>query len=310
MKIAYTENLKLGPANKERLETINQIIEKYVDDGYVMTLRQLYYQLVQRNIIPNVSKEYAKLSTLLKQGRMAGIVDWDAIEDRGRQPKIPWSTSGIAGALKTIHDQYRLDRMQEQEYYIEIWVEKDALSNVMRRVTEKYHVNLMVNKGYSSCSAMHESYWRFKESEKPGVLLYFGDHDPSGKDMVRDIEDRMREFGLGIEYNFNVQNPALNMDQVRRYRLPENPAKITDPRAAEYIRQYGNKSWELDALEPPVLVRIIEDAILEYIDMDKYKDMLFKEKTEKLRLMKMRTDFDDYDGDEPDPDEEDQDEDN
>lgn len=296
MKIAYTEKLKLGPANKERLEIINEIIERYVDDGYVMTLRQLYYQLVQRNIIPNVSKEYAKLSTLLKQGRMAGIVDWDAIEDRGRQPKIPWSTSGIAGALKTIHQQYRLDRMKEQRYYIEIWVEKDALSNVMRRVTEKYHVNLMVNKGYSSCSAMHESFQRFRDAEKDGVLLYFGDHDPSGKDMVRDIEDRMREFGLGRDYAFRVENPALNMDQIRRYALPENPAKLTDPRAVEYIKQYGNKSWELDALEPPVLVAIVEKAILRFINEGKYFQMLEQEDADKKRLGQMRKDFNDYDG--------------
>lgn len=288
MKIAYIDNLRLGAANKERLETINGIIEEYLADDYIMTLRQLYYQLVSRDIIPNDAKEYAKLSTLLKQGRMAGIVDWDAIEDRGRQPKIPWSTAGIADALETIHDQYRLDRMATQDKYVEIWVEKDALSNVMRRVTDQYHVRLMVNKGYSSCSAMHESFIRFKNHYKERVLLYFGDHDPSGKDMVRDIRDRLTEFGL---QNFTVENPALNMTQVRQYDLPENPAKITDPRAAEYIKEYGNKSWELDALEPPVLVKIVEDALKKHLQIKSWKAMVKQENEDKIELLRLKENY-------------------
>lgn len=289
MKIAYTEKLRLNKANIERLETINGIIETYLADNYVMTLRQLYYQLVQRNIIPNVQKEYAKLSILLKQGRMAGIVDWDAIMDRGRQPQIPWSTSGIAGALKTIHDQYRLDLQDGQKNYIEVWVEKDALANVMERVTRKYHINLMVNKGYSSCSAMHESYERFRDADKPGVLLYFGDHDPSGKDMVRDIEARLIEFGLE---DFRVENPALNIDQIRRYALPENPAKLTDPRAVEYIKQYGNKSWELDALEPPVLVDIVEKSVLSHMNKAQFNRMLQQVVDDKKEIMTIRDNYD------------------
>lgn len=288
MKIAYVDNLRLGPANKERLEIINGIIEEYLADDYVMTLRQLYYQLVSRDIIPNQAKEYAKLSTLLKQGRMAGIVDWDAIEDRGRQPKIPWSTDGIADALETIHDQYRLDRMSTQDRYIEIWVEKDALSNVMRRVTDQYHVRLMVNKGYSSCSAMHEAFIRFKSHHKQRVLLYFGDHDPSGKDMVRDIRDRLTEFGLR---NFTVENPALNMDQIRQYNLPENPAKISDPRAVEYIREYGDSSWELDALEPPVLVKIVEDALLNHLSLRRWNEKIKQEKEDKIELLRLKDNY-------------------
>lgn len=288
MKIKYTENLGLNRANVARLETINKIIDTYMADGYVMTLRQLYYQLVSREVIANNDKEYAKLSILLKKGRMAGIVDWSAIEDRGRQPRLPYWVTGVSDAMNDMYEQYRLDRQRGQPYYVEIWVEKDALSNVMARVTNQYHVQLMVNKGYSSCSAMHESYKRFNRAVQGGrspVLLYFGDHDPSGKDMVRDIAERLQEFGLN---NLEVRNPALSMQQVEQYNLPENPAKITDPRAAWYISQYGTHSWELDALEPPVLIQIVENSLLEYVDMDIYYDVLEEETRQKEYIKKLK----------------------
>jgi hypothetical protein len=284
MKIAYTDNLGLNKANTARLETINGIIDTYRGMGYIMTLRQLYYQLVSRDIIANNLKEYQALSRLLTKGRMAGVVDWAAIEDRGRQPRLPYWCVDIADAIDDTHSGYRIDRMQGQEYYIEVWVEKDALSNIFSRVTNKYHIRLMVNKGYSSCSAMHDAYLRFQDEGRSGIILYFGDHDPSGKDMVRDIEARMREFGLR---DFDIVNPALSMAQVRRYRLPENPAKITDSRAKKYIEQYGVHSWELDALEPPVLTGIIETSIAEYVDMKLYTEALTKEKKEKALLKQL-----------------------
>jgi hypothetical protein len=293
MKETFSLKLGLSKLNEERLNIINDIVEEYLADNYVLTLRQLYYQLVSRDVIPNNQKEYAKLSDLLKKGRMAGIVDWQAIEDRGRQPKIPYYVTGIQGALQDTVDQYRLDRMAGQPKYIEVWVEKDALSNVLLRVTEEYHVRLMVNKGYSSCSAMYEASKRFiRMGQKRGreaVLLYFGDHDPSGKDMVRDIRDRMTEFGVEL----SVINPALTMQQIRRYRPPENPAKISDPRAAWYIKEYGNKSWELDALPPKVLVEIIRKSVLDHIDEDLYKAQLDKEEDQKITITKIMDDYND-----------------
>jgi hypothetical protein len=289
VKITYTNRLGLNKQNVERLETINAIIDQYLDDGYVMTLRQLYYQLVARDVIPNSDKEYKKLGELLKKGRMAGIVDWDAIEDRGRQPRLPYWVNGVSDALNDVYEQYRLNRQEGQANYLEIWVEKEALSNVMARVTNEYHVNLMVNKGYSSCSAMHEAYKRLKHAQnrrgQRPIILYFGDHDPSGKDMVRDIRDRLVEFGLS---GFLVLNPALNMDQVDTYNLPENPAKITDPRAAWYIQEYGPHSWELDALEPPVLIDIVTSALMEYINKDIYDAVLAEEEEQKEYIKKIQ----------------------
>lgn len=139
-------DVRLSKANMIRLEIINSIIEEYQHQGYVLTLRQLYYQLVSRDIIPNKPAEYSKLSILLKEGRMGGIVDWDAIEDRLRRPNIPYYVDGIEDAIEDTVKQYRLDRMLGQDTYIEVWVEKDALSGVLKRITEKYHIRILVNR--------------------------------------------------------------------------------------------------------------------------------------------------------------------
>ena len=270
MKQQFDSELRLSKANRIMLERINTILEEYRNDGYVLTLRQLYYQLVSKDIIPNNDREYAKLSNILKKGRMAGIVDWSAIEDRVRVPKLPYWVRDVQHAIQDTIEQYRVDRMQGQQRNIEIWVEKDALSNVPFRVTSKYHIRLMVNRGYSSISAMYDAHRRLRSGD---VILYFGDHDPSGKDMVRDMRERMEEFGREVD----VRPVALTMEQIRRFNPPPNPAKITDPRAKWYIREYGRTSWELDALPPRELIRLAEEAVEELIDLDLYNRCLDRE---------------------------------
>ena len=302
MKEKFRSTLGMSKANIERLETINGIVEEYRRQSFILTLRQLYYQLVSRDVIPNDQKEYAKLSILLTKGRMAGIVDWAAIEDRGRTPKLPFAITGVTHALEVISDQYRINRQDGQENYIEVWVEKDALSNVFARVTEPYHIRLMVNKGYSSSSAMYEAANRFKKAwrkdSQSGILLYFGDHDASGKDMVRDVEDRLREMGV---QHLEVINPALTMEQVNEYDPPENPAKQTDPRAKWYIDKYGESSWELDALPPQALMQIIRDNVVKHMDLDVFKEVRIKEANQKKVITKYASEYiedeDDFDED-------------
>lgn len=285
MKEAFTEKLRLSAKNKEQLSIINKIIEEYSEQGYRLTLRQLYYQLVSRDIIANSKKEYAKLSNLLVQGRMAGIVDWDAIEDRIRVPFVPYWVSGISGAIDDTIDQYRLDRMSDQDVYVEVWVEKDALSGVLKRITSHYHVNLMVNRGYSSCTAMHDASERIKNKEnKRCVILYLGDHDPSGVDMVRDIRKRLEDFGAEAE----VLRIALTQEQIKKYNPPPNPAKIKDPRAGKYIEEFGNTSWEVDALNPKVLHELLKRSIEKLIDLDKFKERVAQEERDKEKLQKFK----------------------
>jgi hypothetical protein len=299
MKYQFRD-IHLSKKNLEKLDLINSIIEEYQDEGYVLTLRQLYYQLVSRDIIPNQQKEYSKLSILLKEGRMGGIVDWEAIEDRMRVPKIPYYVKGIENAIEDTIDQYRLDRQIGQDTYLEVWVEKDALSGVLSRITNKYHIRIMVNRGYSSVSAMYDAFMRFRrygfERNRKVKILYLGDFDPSGLDMIRDINERIREFSIGYysplkEYNFRVEHIALTKEQIDQYNPPPNPTKVTDPRAKEFIRKHGNTSWEVDALKPETLNYLLEATIRKNIDVSAFDAMVEKEQIDKDILRNITTEL-------------------
>ncbi len=286
----FRDSLHLSKKNKEHLLLINSIIEEYAEEGYVLTLRQLYYQLVSRDVIPNDVREYAKLSKLLVKGRMAGVVDWEAIEDRIRVPFLPYWVTDIKDAVDDTINQYRLNRQEGQNVYIELWVEKDALSGVLKRITSQYHINLMVNRGYSSCTAIHDAYNRFKKEEELGKqvhILYLGDHDPSGLDMIRDIKERLEEFGV----NPIVKPIGLTKSQINKYNLPPNPAKITDPRAKWYIAENGNTSWEVDALNPKVLNKLVKDNVEKLINMNLFNKKIYQEELDKETLLNFTQDI-------------------
>lgn len=288
MKIEY-RSTRLSEANMQRLVVINDIIKMYQSQGYSLTLRQLYYQLVSRDIIPNKIQEYAKLSTLLKEGRMGGLVDWAAIEDRLRRPSSPSCWSSPAAILDVVASQFRVDRMEGQNTYIEVWVEKDALSGVLKRVTEKYGIPIVVNRGYSSATAMHDAHQRFEQHEEQYTkVIYIGDFDPSGQDMIRDIAERINEFS-GHNYNFDIIPIALTWEQIQQYTPPPNPAKITDPRAKEYIKKHGATSWEVDALRPDVLNDILDKKIISLIDIYRYNLRLILEEKGKKQLNALKS---------------------
>lgn len=290
-KETFKEKLRLSKSNIEKLDIVNSILEEYKEQGYILTLRQLYYQLVSRDIIPNVQKEYAKLSQLLTKGRMGGVVDWEIIEDRIRKPQIPYYVVDIEDAIQDTINQYRLNRQKGQDTYIELWIEKDALSGVLKRITEKYHINLMVNRGYTSTSAMYDAHNRFKWAINRGQkckILYLGDHDPSGLDMIRDIRDRLTDFYVDVE----VKQIGLTQQQIKQYAPPPNPAKITDPRAKDYVREFGNVSWEVDALTPQVLNELVEDNLRETIDLEMFENILVQEREDKIKLKSFRVNED------------------
>jgi len=291
-----------SPKSAEMVKTINSIIKGYQDKGYKLTLRQLYYQLVSRDIIPNQQKEYAKLSALLTNARMSGRVDWKAIEDRIRVPYLPYWAHSPEDAISDIIRSYRRDRMDGQDVYIELWVEKDALSGVLRRITSRYHVNLMVNRGYSSASAMYDAGIRLKTAMDQGktcYIFYLGDHDPSGMDMDRDIRTRLTEFGCDVE----VKRIALTGAQIKEHNPPPNPTKMSDSRSKGYIEEYGHTCWEVDALNPEILDELVTEEIEAVIDVDKYEEMLEKEDRDKDTL-KRYSEQDSDEDEEEEPEEE------
>lgn len=253
---------KFRPDSLARIELINQILTEY--DGQRLTARQVYYRLVAGDHIPNTPTSYKNLTGLLTDARYAGLVDWDIIEDRGRVVDSPGEWDSIEEIIDIAVGSFRLPRRSDQPRYVELWVEKQALAGVLSPIASRAHVPLMVNKGYSSASAMYEAAQRMIQADRDEtVVLYLGDHDPSGEDMVRDIRDRLVEFGVR---ELEVRKVALTMAQIRRLNPPPNPAKITDSRAAAYIAEHGESSWELDAIPPRELNRIVERALASVTD--------------------------------------------
>ena len=283
MKEQY-RNTNFRPESLAKIEKMIEIVDEYQAQGLTLTARQLYYQFVSRDIIPNTQAEYRKLTTLLTDARYAGMIDWDAIEDRGRQPETPADWSSIQRLVDSALRSYRLPRWAGQGKHIELWVEKQALAGVLWPLASRFHVTLMVNKGYSSASAMYESAERIKAAdETENIVFYLGDHDPSGEDMVRDIAQRLEEFGVE---NLVVSKLALTMSQVKKYQPPPNPAKVTDSRSPAYIAKYGNQSWEVDALPPDVLSRLITTAFEDEIDHERMDAVKRREEQDKDALRK------------------------
>lgn len=265
------------------IEQANVIIDEYQAQGYALTLRQLYYQFIARDLLPNTQKEYDKLGTIISKARLAGLIDWDAIVDRTRMTNQHTHFESPADILETAAETYHLDTRADQNTYVEVWIEKEALLGVIEPVCQKLDVLYLACRGYFSQSAMYQAAERFNEAEADGketVVLHLGDHDPSGLDMTHDIENRLDLFGCDTA----VERIALNMNQITQYNPPSNFAKLSDTRAANYIGEYGKRSWELDALEPKVIARLIEDAVGKYTDHDKQQAKLDEQESHKERL--------------------------
>lgn len=274
---------KFRKAALETIDQANDIIDEFQGAGITLTLRQLYYQFVGQALIPNTERSYKRLGDVISNARLAGLMDWDAIEDRMRQPVVWAEHDSIKDMLEDELRSFRLRRLDGQHNYVELWVEKDALASVLQPIAADYHVTLMVNRGYSSSSAKRSAdrirYKMQKYDSAVAFVLYLGDLDPSGEDMVRDIDDRLDLFtrGLGRRGLLTVEKLALTIDQVNQYQPPPNPTKLTDSRAAGFIAEYGYESWEVDALPPKVLRQLIEDRLGELLDMDLQQEVVDEE---------------------------------
>jgi hypothetical protein len=271
VKINYKE-INFGASSLQTIDLANQILEEYADRGIVVTLRQLYYQFVSRGAIANKQTEYKRLGSIINDARMAGLVDWEALQDRTRNLVRRSSWGAPEDVIRSAAKAYHRDYWSKQRNRVEVWIEKDALVGVIEDVCHEYDVAYFSCRGYTSASEMWHAAMRVRHYQNMGndvTILHLGDHDPSGKDMTRDIKNRLFGFGADVE----VRRIALNIDQVRRYQPPPNPAKTTDSRAADYIAEFGDESWELDALPPDALVDLVRDEIWNLVDGEKFDEV-------------------------------------
>lgn len=266
------------------IDQANAIIAAYQAQGFTLTLRQLYYQFVSRDLLANKQSEYKRLGSIINDARLAGHIDWSAIEDRTRNVRTHSWWDSPANIIESAAAGYAENLWSSQDFRVEVWIEKDALIGVVEPVCTRFRVPYFACRGYSSQSEQYAAGQRFRRQIRNGrtpLVLHLGDHDPSGLDMTRDNADRLAMFA---QDDVEVRRLALNWDQITRYRPPPNPAKETDSRSGPYIERYGDKSWELDALEPTVIDRLIADEIERVLDREAWDEALAEEERNKATL--------------------------
>jgi hypothetical protein len=281
---------------------VNEILKKY--KGEKLTLRQIYYQLIVRKVFENIPQNYKYLSHTLVKAREAGDVDDSRIEDRGRkvmggdhslrQPEEFYQSH--ENAFRRCWNNYSRPYWLDQPDYVEVWVEKDSLASIVSVPASQFNVMTCVGKGYSSYSYVNEAAKRIMRMCKAGgevdrcpKILYFGDHDPSGHDMVRDLEARLKRYGLETDVDDYqvVEKIAITKDQIKEYKLPTDPISLKkkkdDKRSKKFISEFGNRVVELDALDPDVLKQMVQSAIEAHIDPEiwnKHADESERERNE------------------------------
>ena len=259
-------------STRELIEAARAELEQYRP----MTLRQVYYRLVAGQVLENTLRRYKALGVALVKARQEGIIPWNWIEDRLRRPRHVSMWDDLADFAETAARAYRRDVWATQPDYLEVWLEKDALSGVFEQVLGRYGITLNVGRGYDSWSSIQEAAQRLDSA----TVFHFGDFDPSGVDMVRSLEQRLGFFGCYPE----IVKVALTLEDIERYDLPPAMAKRTDSRTPAFVAKYGDVSVELDALPPSVLGQRLETTVCERLDMDAMSDVWEQEKLERQAL--------------------------
>lgn len=288
-RIAYVPHRFKG-ASLNLIQHADAIIAEYSAQGFTLTLRQLYYQFVSRDLIANNMREYKRLGSVINDARLAGLLDWDMIEDRTRTLRRLPHWRDPADIIASARSGYRIDFWSKQPIAVEVWIEKDALLGVVEPVCNEFRVPYFACRGYTSQSEQWEAGQRlsrrWRERKQRTLVLHLGDHDPSGMDMSRDNRERLELFTRHHcgRVPFTLNRIALNMDQVEEHNPPPNPAKLTDSRADGYIEQYGADSWELDALDPTTIDRLIRAQITHVIENEAWAASELQEGKDKDEL--------------------------
>lgn len=293
-KIKY-QNIHLRQSTLERIKDANDIINEYAAQGFLLTVRQLYYKFIARDLFPpdwfdkeensfNTIRNYKRLVKIMSDARMSGRTDWEAIEDRTRNVQRLSHWSSPYEIMNSVTMQYLRDRWEGQDYYIEVWIEKDALTGVIDRVCCLHDIPYFSCRGYTSLSELWRTARRLNEMKiingQDPVIIHLGDHDPSGLDMTRDIKKRFDTFGCQCK----VKRIALNYSQVKKYKPPPNFAKVKDSRYKKYVNEFGQDCWELDALEPSIIEGLIDMEVKKYINIDILEMTKKQEEKERIKL--------------------------
>lgn len=312
MKRCYTPK-RFEPRTLRAILQADAILKEYADQGFILTLRSLYYKFVARGLFPddrkwrwsgkrwvrdkkgtkNAQPNYIWLKKLCTDGRLSGYIDWSHMVDNTRSLEALQSYDGIQSALKTWASWYHTDMWASQKYRPEVWVEKDAVAGFVRGVCQENDVPFFSCRGYTSLSEMWRASMRLRQNmddDHQPFIIHFGDHDPSGIDMSRDITNRLQSTFMADCAFLRV---ALTMEQVEAFNppLPCDPAKITDSRYQAYVKRFGDDSWELDAIEPAKFRELIESQLKLIVNKAQWKRDLADEEDKRAELSKLAENY-------------------
>lgn len=247
---------------KAEMAVIRRAIREVAKKYQPLTVRQAFYRLVVLKVIQKLESEYKKtVGRLLVDMRMKGEIPFGWITDNTRWILKPASYSSLTHMLQHSQATYRRALWDDQDVYVEVWAESDAVAGVLHDATRQWDVPLMVARGYSSISFLHSAAEQIKATGKPAYLYHFGDYDPSGRDIARDIEAKIRKFAPDAEVHF--ETVAVTWQQVKRWRLPGAPPKKTDSRRKSFR---ATRTVEIEAIEPDKLRELVSDCITQHID--------------------------------------------
>jgi hypothetical protein len=286
---------KFTKAHEWVIRQANQIIAEYLGQGYTLTLRQIHYQFVARDLYENTQANYKRLGNILDAARKAGLVDWDAIEDRTRGLRRISVWDGPERALERIRESFKLDPWDEQPVLrrIEVWVEKDAAVGIVQPTCDALRLPYFSCRGYSSSSGLYEAGKRLEAFKRAGyetMILYLGDHDPSGVQMTEVSQERVDMYA---RHQIDFRRIALTMPQIGEFKPPPNFVKETDSRTKWYMDRFETEEcWELDALAPSIVDSIIRAQVEPLIDREAWDKTLATEEEHRAVLTEIISDWD------------------
>jgi len=264
------------------MEIIRAGLHDILAEQHPATVRGVFYQAVGRGLVRKTEGEYkSTVGRLLTEMRRDGTIPYRWLSDNTRWQRKPRTFSSLDAMLEETSRFYRRALWDEQDAYVEVWLEKDALSSVVYDVTANYDAPLMVTKGYSSLSFLHGAAEVVADVTKPIFIYYLGDLDPSGVDMPRFVEAELRRMAPEVDITF--ERLAVLPHQIEELSLPTRPTKPSDSRS----KKFSGESVEVDSVPAPVLRQIVEDAIVSHIDREAWNRLLDVEQAERDTLAEM-----------------------
>ncbi len=274
--------IKRRRSTKAEVEARREALLTIIEAGQPMTVRQVFYQATVHGLVEKAESGYTKVQTDLTLMRRSGALPYSWLADNTRWQRKPRTFNSVEQALRETAQLYRKNLWRDADAYVEVWLEKDALSGVLWPITSMYDVPLMVARGYASLSFLHSAAEAISELDVPAHIYHLGDFDPSGVNAGEKIEETLRELAPDAEIYF--ERIAVTPAQIQAWNLPTRPTKTTDARA----KNFGSTtSVELDAIEPNRLRQLVQEAIERHLPPHQFETLKAAEESERKLLRRL-----------------------